>query len=155
MPSLVQSQLDVLTTSLWGQRLDRAAALLPQTTNTAYFTVSGGRVIVNMLLGQVTVILVSGTNNAKWTAVPTAGSSVDLCATVDIASLEVGAKLVVPGVAATALTKANAGAIIATTTAFVCDPGTLNFNCDASKSGQIKWSLFWSPFDDGAFIVTA
>lgn len=155
MPSLVQSQLDVLTVEIWGARLDRAAALLPQTTNTPYFTVSGGRVIVNMLLGQVTVVLVAGTNNAKWIAVPTTGSNVDLCATVDTASLEVGGKLVVPGVAATAMTKANAGAIIAASNSIIVDPGTLNFSCDASKAGQIKWSIFWTPFDDGAFIVTA
>jgi hypothetical protein len=155
MPSLNQSQIDILLTDLWGARLDRATATLPQSAAAAIFTVSAGRVVVNMLIGQVTTIIQAQACNVKLKVVPTAGSTVDLCAVVDINALEVGGKLVVPGVAATALTKANAGAIIVTSTGFICDPGTIQLDCSASNTGSIKWSILWHPLDDGALIVTA
>jgi len=155
MPSLNQSQIDVLLTDIWGARLDRATATLPQSTAAAIFTISGGRVIVNLLIGQVTTVIQTQANNTKLKVVPTVGSTVDLCAVLDITALEVGAKLVLNGTAATALVKANAGAIIATTTAVICDPGTIQLDCAASNTGSIKWSILWHPLDDGALIVTA
>lgn len=155
MPNLNQSQIDVLATDLWGARLDRATATLPQSVAAAIFTITGGRVIINLILGEVTTIIQAQANNTKLKSVPTAGSTVDLCATKDITGLEVGGKLVVPGTAATALTQANAGAIIAQTTSVVCAIGAIHLDCSASNTGAIKWSIWWTPFDDGALIVVA
>src|SRR5712692_8741697 len=128
MPSLNQSQMDVLATDIWGARLDRATATLPQSTAAAIFTITGGRVIVNMILGEVTTVIQAQVNNTKHKSVPTVGSTVDLCATVDINALEAGGKLVVPGIAATALTKANAGAIISQTTSVICAIGAIHLD---------------------------
>lgn len=138
-----------------GVRVDRATATLPQTVAAAIFTVTGGRVLVTMILGEVTVVIQTQANNTKIKSVPTAGSTVDLCAVKDITALEVGGKLVVPGVAATALTQANAGAIIAETTPVVVAAGSISLDCAASNTGSIKWSVWYCPIDDGAFIVAA
>lgn len=153
--NLNQSQTESLTQFHFGIRVDRVTATLPQSVAGAIFTVSGGRVIVNMILGEVTTIIQAQTNNTKVKSVPTAGSTVDLCAVKDITALEVGGKLVVNGVAATALTQANAGAIIAETVPVVVAAGSIQLDCAASNTGSIKWSIFYVPFDDGAFIIAA
>jgi len=155
MPNLNQSQVDVLATDLWGARVDRATAALPATTHSAIFTITGGRVIVNMILGEVTVAVQAQANNTKVTSYPTVGSAVDLCSVTDINGLEVGGKLLVPGIAATALTKANAGAVIAPAGSFVIAIGAIHLDCAATNTGSIKWTCFWTPFDDGALLVAA
>jgi len=40
-----------------GLRVDRATAALPATTSDVLFTVSGGRVIVDLILGEVTTVI--------------------------------------------------------------------------------------------------
>ena len=155
MPNLNQSQVDVLSTDLWGVRTDRATAALPASTHAPIFTITGGRVIVNMILGKVTTIIQTQTCNTKVTSYPTTGTNVDLCTVTDITALEVGGMLAVPAVASTALTKANAGAIICPAGAFVVPIGALHLDCGATNTGSIQWSCWWTPFDDGALLVAA
>ena len=153
--ALVQSQIDAFTAILWGIRVDRATAALPQTANAPIFTVAGGRVIVQMMLGEVTTVIQAQLNNPQLTAVPTVGTAVDLCAVVDINALEVGGKLSPAGVLATALGKTLAGAAVSTLNPLIIAAGTINLNCSASNTGSMKWSIWYSPVDDGATITAA
>lgn len=137
----------------WGFRVDRATATLPQSTTGHIFTVSGGRVIVNLILGEVTTIIQAQATTLKLTATPTTGTAVDMCATSDLTGLEVGGKLALPAAAASVLTKTNTGAIVAGNAAFVVAIGTIDLITVASSTGSIKWSCFWTPFDDGALLV--
>jgi hypothetical protein len=153
--NLNQSQLNASVLFRLGQRVDRATAALPQTTNSAIFTIAGGRVFVPLIIGEVTTIIQNQANNTKLIGVPSAGSNVDLCAVVDIANLEVGGKLVPVGVLATALGKTNAGAAAGPSAGLIVTTGTINLSCAASNTGSIKWSLFYVPIDDGANVVAA
>lgn len=146
---------DAFTAGMFGLAVERAATALPQTTNSPIFTISGGRVIAFLILGQVTTIIQAQANNTKLTAVPTAGSSVDICGVVDINALEVGGKLIAQNVAATALGKTNAGASFGAYGYTILDPGTLNLNCAASNTGAIKWTMFYTPLDPGASVAAA
>jgi hypothetical protein len=128
---------------------------LPQTTTLDLFTVSGGRVLVFLVLGQVTTVIQNQANNTKLIAHPTAGSDVDICAVVDIANLEVGGKLIAPNVAATALGKSLAGASFGAYGFTILDPGVLRLSCAASNTGQVKWTLFYAPLDPGASVAAA
>jgi len=156
MAVLNQSQIDAFKAIRLGVQVDRATAVLPQTANAPIFTVVGGRVILNLIIGEVTTLIGAVANATKLTAVPTAGTSVDLCATADINALEVGGKLVVNGVLATAISKTLAGAAPAGSTPVVVAVGTINLNCAGnSGTGSIKWSVFYVPLDDGATITAA
>lgn len=138
-----------------GERVDRATATLPQTAAAAIFTVSGGRVLVTQILGEVTTAIQNQADNTKLTATPTTGTAVDLCAVTDIANLEVGGLLSIAGAAATALVKALAGAIVAQVTPVVVAAGTIDLSCAASNTGSVKWSIWYMPLDAGATIVAA
>lgn len=150
-----QSQRDAASMFRLGARVDRATATLPQTAAGTIFTISGGRVLASLILGEATVAVQAQANNTKLKLAPTTGSTVDLCAVKDITGLEIGGKLIVPGVAATALTQANAGAIIAQTTPVILAIGNLQLDCAASNTGSLKWSIWYVPIDDGALVVAA
>lgn len=156
MPNYDQSTIEAARLVRMGVRVDRATAALPQTTAAAIFNVNTGRCLVHLIIGEVTTIIQNQANNTKLIANPTTGSDVDLCAVVDVANLEVGGKLVPIGTLATALQKANAGAIAGMNlTPFIVAAGTIDLSCAASNTGSVKWSIFYTPLDDGANITAA
>jgi hypothetical protein len=146
---------DAFTAGMMGLATERATANLPQTTTLPIFRILGGRVSAFLILGEVTTVIQAQANNTKLTAVPTVGSAVDICAVVDINALEVGGKLFAANVAAAALQKTNTGAAFGAYGFTTLAVGTLNLNCAASSTGQVKWTLFWVPMDSGAAVEAA
>ena len=98
-----------LTGTILGTRVDRATAALPQTAAAALFNVVGGRVAIMAILGEVTTVIQTQANNTKLVANPTAGTSVDLCAVLNISADEVGCLYGVTGTVGDALIGVNAG----------------------------------------------
>src|SRR4051812_41312051 len=86
-----------------GQRVTRAAALLPATTQAAIFTVAGGKVLVTSLIGEVVVVMPATVNTVKVTGNPTAGTDVDWTTATSTASKEVGSIISLPVTAGGAL----------------------------------------------------
>lgn len=142
--------------SLKGLRVARAAASLPQSTAAAIFTIAGGRVIITSLVGEVTTVIQTQANNTKLIANPAgAGTSVDMCAVLDISADEVGCLYGITGVPGDALIGANAGLTPDMLKGQVLNVGTIDLSCAASNTGAIKWVLTYVPLDDGATVVAA
>lgn len=138
-----------------GFRVDRSTATLPQTTQSALFTVAGGRVAILGILGEVTVAIQNQANNTKLVANPTTGTDVDLCAVLSTANKEIGTLFGISGTFADALVGANAGACIFPARPVVVPVGTIDLNCAASNTGSVKWTLWYFPLDEGASVVAA
>ncbi len=136
-----------------GFRVDRAnTTLLPQTTNETLFTIAGGRVLMAAIIGEC-VTSPSGADNAKLTCYPTVATAgdTDICAALDINTCDTGDILSITGTITDAMLVAHKGA------AQIGHPiilpiGTLNLDCDANRTGGFKWSLFYVPLDDGAYV---
>jgi hypothetical protein len=130
---------------------------LPQTVASpgeALFTITGGRVLVTRLVGEVTTAI-EGTNPVlSVCSAPTVGTAVVLASTVDASSLEIGGFLSVEG-DGSALVKSNAGAVLATAvpTAFIVPVGSIGLISGANKTGAMKWDLTYFPLDEGAAVV--
>ena len=139
-------------TSTKPRRVTRVASNLPQTTAGALYTVSGGKCIVE-IIGEVTTVIEAGANNMKLTANATVGASVDLCTILDIDTDAVGTFYHLTGTLTDALVETTSGAGESQSTGLIVAPGTIDLDCDASKTGQIKWVLFYIPIDQGAKIV--
>lgn len=127
--------------------VERAAANLPQSTQSSLFTVSGGRVLLTGLVGEVTTAIQNQGNTSTVLANPTTGSDVTLLSLGNIANLAVGTIF-----GATA----NAEAV----TLFPLDKlilpvGSVDLSCAASNTGQVKWTLTYEPLDPGAKVTTA
>lgn len=137
------------------QHLARPLQTLPQTTTRHLFQVQG-RILVRMLLAQVTTIIQGTDPVLKVTATPTVGTAVDVASTIDTSSLEVGGFVFVEG-DGTALVKSNAGAsfIGANSGLWICNTGYIDLISGASKTGALKWDLCFQPLDEAAYVAVA
>jgi len=75
---------------------------------------------------------------------------------VDISSLEAGGFIRVDG-AGSALVKSNAGAVLSTTlsSGFVVPTGNIAVIATTTKTGSVKWDLWYFPIDEGATVTAA
>lgn len=129
-----------------GYPAKRATATPPATTTTAYFAINGGDVLIRDLVGMVTTVIQTQACNTKWQVNPTAtGSSVDICAVLDISADVVGSFYGITGTAADAML--NGQSIVGQVTPVRAPPGGLDLVTAATNTGSIKWALHWQPAD--------
>jgi hypothetical protein len=130
----------------------RADAALPQSTATAYFTVSGTCRVMG-IVSKVGTVVQTQANNAKWIANPTVGADVDMCAVSDITGTASGATFNITGTLADALVIAEGGAVIDQIAPVIVHAGTIDFSCSASSTGTTSVDLHYVPIDAGATIT--
>ncbi len=137
----------------YGIRVFRPAANLPQSTNAALFTVTGGKILVTAIVGEVTTAIQNQANNTNLTTNSTAGNiTSNMCAAVDVANAAVGTLLGITGVRADA---AQLSGNAVQPNELVVQPGTIRLVCAASNTGQMSWTLVYVPLDDGATVAAA
>lgn len=141
-----------------GRVVGRATAALPQSAASALFTVSGGRVIVTSLIGEVTTVIQTQADATKLTFDPTdAGATQDLCAVLDITADAVGTMYSITGTPGTAMQDAlnflpsNKQLALP----IILKPGSVLLDCAASNTGSVKWTLAYWPLDTGAVVAAA
>jgi len=146
---------DAIGTVQMGFKVSKASATLPATTTQNIFTVSGGRVMVQALVGEVTTIFGATATNLKATSVPTTGTAADIAANLAIANLELGTILVVEG-DATAMIGVSAGfAPALNALPFIIPIGVIRIETGATNTGATKWDIWYVPLDPGATVVSA
>lgn len=143
-------------TALLGIKVSRATATLPQTATGSIFTVSGGRIVVTSLVGEVTTVLGATATTLKVTSTPTVGSAIDLSSATAVTSLQVGGHITLPSTVGSATVVSNAGAVaIPGGLAVLVPAGSIQITTNASDTGSVKWDLTYIPFDDGVTVVAA
>lgn len=130
----------------------KAAANLPQSTQSALFTITGGRIRVMGIYGEVTTVIETKANNTKIVSNPTVGADVDLCAVNDITADSVGTIYTITGTFANAMVATTSGAVPDQAAKTVVAAGTIDLSCAASSTGQTKWVLQYEAIDPGATV---
>jgi hypothetical protein len=152
------SQLDPLKSfmnTLLGQRVDRAAAAITgSAAANVIFTVTGGRVIVTNIIGEIT-IGASGATNLRLQGNPTTGTTAVLCGVLAAGALEVGTLLSITGTPGDAMYGVSAGHGKVQTLPMVIPIGGIEVTSSAAETISAKWSVTWIPLDDGASLVAA
>ena len=138
-----------------GAKLDRSTATLPVSTQTALFNITGGRVMLTSIIGEVTTVIETQACNLSLVSTPTTGTGVALCGVLDISADQVGCLYGITGTPATALVGANAGLAPIPTNWSVLPIGTLDWLTAATNSGSVKWSVTYIPYDDGGEMSVA
>lgn len=131
-------------------RVSKATATLPQSTAAAKFTISGGKVLICDIIGEVTTEIGAGANLCKLISNPTTGADVDLCATLDIDGDVVGTTYHITGTLTDAMVAKTSGAGDSQSAVIEVSAGTIDISCNASKAGSVKWTLFYIPVESGA-----
>ena len=147
-------QLKSLRKLLKGEKVERAAAALPQTATGTLFNVVGGRVAVLQILGQVTTEIQDQANNTRLVATPTGGAPSNLCANLNIADDAIGTMYGVTGTVANAL-QDDLGVMPEQAVPFIVKEGAIGLVCAAGNTGEVAWTLFYVPIDDGAHVTAA
>jgi hypothetical protein len=149
---------DALTTERLGFHVARATSAFPTTgVTTSYFLVTGGRVEVTLLVGEVTTALQNSDPGISITSRATTGTAVVLNSTADVSSLEICAFIRVNG-AGSALILSNAGASLSTAvgaSGFVVPVGNIACIATTTKTGSVKFDLWYIPLDEGATVTAA
>jgi hypothetical protein len=149
---------DVFTTMGLGFHAVKTDAALPQGTTQDLFLVSGGRVLVTLLFGQVGTVLGATANDlAVWVDPTAAGTTYIIASAVEGNALQANSFLVVEGDGTALMITglAGAGPIISGTGKWVCPTGTIQLKAVASTTGTTKWDCFYFPLDEGAQVVSA
>lgn len=147
-------QLKSLRKLLKGEKVERAAAALPQTTTGSLFNVVGGRVAITQIVGEVTTAIQDQLNNTRLVATPTGGAASNLCANLNIADDAIGTMYGITGAVATAM-QDDLGVMPAQETDVIVKTGAVGLVCSASNTGEVKWTIFYVPIDDGAHVTAA
>lgn len=144
-----------------GLRVDRAAATLPQGASDDLFTIAGGSVLVLGLLGEVTTII-GGANATHLEFSPDAATLADndLCdsaTALDINGDVVGTLYTITGTATDDLVDSGTDGWVIYTLAnpLFMSEGAIELHCAGSVTGEIKWSIWYVPLEEGAYIAAA
>ena len=145
----------------WPRRIanvaERATAALPQTADGGLFRITGGKILVHGIYGEVTTVIQTQANNTKLKHNPSGtGSDVDLCAVLDISADAVGTVYSITGVLATALKSTTLWLVVPADNiadpGLVLGPGDIELDCAASNTGSVKWILHYTPLDPEAAV---
>jgi hypothetical protein len=120
------------------------------------FTITGGRILLRAIVGEVTTVIQAIATTVSMTSTPLVGSAILLsAATTDINALEVGGRITLanPPAAATALVKSLAGYTDLPNVEAVVPPGSISVTFGAASTGALKYDLFYVPLDIGAQVV--
>lgn len=155
MPNYNWSNRLAAATNILGIRVDKGAITNPQTGRSALFTITGGRVLMTGVLGEVTTIMGAVGNNTQLEANPTTGTTSALCAALATENDEVGTLYSITGTVGDAMLGDDAGGVRMGPSPVVLPIGTLDLYCAANNTGATKWSMWYIPLDDGAYVTAA
>lgn len=145
-----------------GIRVEKAAAVLPATGLQTLFTVSGGRVLVTLLLGEVTTVFDGTANSLNVVHDPTVGAVGDLNAATVCTSDAAGTLYTVTGIQAALMGTQKEGGTevpthvvaIAPLTPFILPAGITKLQTNGTDTtGATKWTLCYVPIDAGASVA--
>jgi hypothetical protein len=136
----------------YGMSANRTAAVLPATGNQTLFTVTGGRVLILGLIGEVTTVMSATATNLKLTTVTTVGAiSADIAANTAVTSVAVGNLFSLSTLGGAMTT----GPAVTQGNEFYVQAGIIRATTDATNTGAMRWQALWIPVDRGAALVVS
>jgi hypothetical protein len=118
-----------------------------------------GSIRIKSIIGRVTTIMETKTQNTKLSVVSDALTAVDICANVDLTAASVGTLLSITGTAANAMVASANGAIApgqANSVIATCTTsGIIKMVAGAANTGAITWYINWEPLSSDATVTAA
>lgn len=149
----------VLIEQIGGQLGDAYVTLrptsgLPQTGSSDLFTVTAPVRILD-IYGEVTTTVQTQANSATLAAIPTVGSSVNLCTALNITASATGTLLGITGTLANAMVTNANGVLVSQAAPVTVPAGKINLFCSAANTGGLKWVVRYQPLVPGARVFAA
>lgn len=159
MTEIVSGNLMDDVEDLMGRAVSTGAQSAADGTVANIFTISGGPILVEALVGEFTAAVSNHACNMQLTMDPTSGADTAMCANVDIANTAINSWVYLDG------TVANAAVIAVPATALplgigmdiplVLPPGTIDMTLANSTptTGSITWYLRYKPLKKGVVVT--
>ena len=165
MPNYNDSTADMIANHILGLRVDRAISDLPwhgtasgvNTDDVAYFDIVGGKVLMTLMVGTITTVIEAAANEITFShdPYPSTGTSAALNGVLDITGWAEGDILTINGLLTDALLPAvKAGA--SKTMSYggvILVPGYIMCGASGHNTGAWKWSLWYFPLEEGAYVT--
>lgn len=136
-------------------RVERATAALPATTTATIFNITGGRIILKGLVGEVTTVIQTQACNLSVNVDSDAGASDVIASALDVSAAAVGTYFGVEG-DGTALENTGIGwGRLVTGVGVAVGPGAITITTSATNTGSVKWTLLYQPLDEEAVVAPA
>lgn len=148
----VYDELSGLRKSVVGERVSRPTAALPATTTGNLFSITGGRVMVIQIMGEVTTIIEAQACNVKLSCDPDEGAAADICANLDVNGKIKGTNFGITGTVANAMVGASHAYLVAQAAPLILPAGKITCTTSATNTGSVKWDVLYVPIDAGARI---
>lgn len=139
-----------------GLIVEKAATVLPATTTTAYFTITGS-VRITALYGVCTTVCTSTATNLSVVHVPLSPGTVNLtlASTLAIASFAVGTLVGVEGDGTALVGVTGVAGYLGMTQYPDLLSGSISLTTSATNTGAFRWVLRYVPLESGSTIVAA
>ena len=112
-----------------------------------------GKIIINQLIGEITIAIAEESAAIKLIASPAVGNDIDLCASSDMQGFPVGSILNISGVVQDELTMSADAGNIAATSAIIVNSCILKMDSRATIAGAVKWTLHYTPVDLESIVI--
>lgn len=127
---------------------------LPATGNTTLFTITGGPIVLEQIIGEVTTVIQTQACNTKLQSVDAATSTAtDLCAVLDVTAKAVGSFFNISGTLASAMLNTAGGTAIAQATKIVIPAGVIRVNTAATNTGAVRWYMKYVPLGSNVVVT--
>jgi hypothetical protein len=140
-----------------GRKVARTTATLPAGALGNIFTITGGRIVVVGLVGEVTTAIQNQACTVSIGTAPTVGtgSATALGTATSIIAAPIGTHFTAnPGGATVVDLSTQAGALLQSQS-LVVNIGSITITTSATNTGSVKWDLIWLPWDNGAIVAAA
>ena len=159
MPNYALSTRERAADISMGMRVDRATAAISNGTNTL-FNVVGGRVLMTGLVGEITDAMAAGATTIRISPLTTDATAVVThlsSAGTDIASLTASILVTLPAAVASGMTVSTgtSAAVCRVMPSYIVKTGAINLTAGAANVGKMKWTMWYVPVDDGAYVEAA
>ena len=154
MPNYAPSTRQAVVDIGHGLRCDASPASI-LTGQNHLFAVKVGRVWMTDLMGVVTTLLGGGALKVHFDFDADVGGDAAMCIdhAGDMDASAAGVQFVLPAAAGSALAQ-PAGAFLKLfpSVGWVLSPGWIDYHASAARTGVIKWSVWYYPLDEGAYV---
>lgn len=139
-----------------GRSVERAAAVLPATTTSAIFTITG-TVRIMGIVGVCTTVCSATATNLSVVHVPSSPGTVNLtlASALAIANFAAGTYVGVEGDGTTLVGVTGVAGFLGSTQYPDLGPGSISLTTSATNTGQFRWILLYIPLSDDALVVAA
>ena len=155
MTTLLQASAVRLITE--GYLVSRATNTLPATATGNIFTVTGGRILIVSLVGEVTAAVQNQACTVAVGYAPTVGtgSTTALGTASSVIAAPIGTHVSFNPGGAAAVDLATQAGVTVPSTRFLVDAGAITITTSATNTGSVKWDLIYVPYDTNATVAAA